>query len=583
MRNQQGLAHFLLIVVVVAVVIIASATFYLQSKGGKIEIPGLPKTSQEVKPQTQRRTGHAKLVPSEGGGEEVDTPRYAESFKGEPVGKDGISLKSTLKNQVDIYLVIPPNPVDVNYVELSEFSDLPTSETHIPLYTDLGFGVNVAIEGARGGLNDPAYLVFDFSKGKKLEEFKKMTSYTNHCDFSTPAFLPEVCASLLNIPADKTLGSKYIAVSPKRAEDGRTPTFPVYSYYLGSEDLLVVRIDDSVMIIPQPLTVDLANDLVADSFQKYAVEYELYEAMDIIRNLKLKVTDQAVLFDIWKKFSAFDFKTLYASSYLVELIEASGDEENLQRMKRKDETVIADVFEEFAKDATSDLFYMAAIGNANLRRAYDAKIAGSAKKSKEVLAEIFRAMDEREYSEDEEIYAVEGALILMGQGKLAQVRSSKYAFMDTLGQVLGETSNLPQDSDQERSEFEKEVERRTEEIKVKAEVIIQNTLANEHATLSELINALALAQLLGLDDKYGSQLTERILERAKKDLENAGDDDAYLNAYRNCLLVGADCGNDSKAKDILKGRCYVVIGKKTLKNFADQSVDRVICDDMFSD
>jgi hypothetical protein len=571
---------------VIALVLLAGGFLFFKLRspdGGLFKAPGSSGTRQfkDIETKTGRVTGN---VYRQEDGELSDRPQYSDNLYGDAVTGSGLSIKTTLKNgTADVYLIVSPGTVGTDYAELSEYSEMPTTSTHVPLYIDLGYGINVALEGSGRGLSDPAYVVFDFSKGKKLEEFKGLTAENNHCDYSNPTFLPEVCASLLNIPAGETLNSKYIAVSPKYADD-KTPTFPVYSYYLGTDDLLVVRVDESVIIIPQPLTRELAMDLVASSFQKYALFHELYEALDIARNLELEITDEAVLFDMRQKVNSEEFKSLYAGNYLEGLIEKAEDKQNLERIRETNATLRDEVLEQFSKDAKGDLGNKTVIGGANLRRAYDAKLKGSAKWAHATLNEVLDDFDS--YDEDEKLSVIESMLILIGDMKYKPLASAGIFDSGLLAKVLGSHTSLPQDSSTDRAAFENEGSAARAALVAEARATIVETLSYESPSYESLIRALAMAQTFDELSEFEDQIKKKIEDKVREEVEDAldGVDDDVLAALPKCQAVLSDeeCEElENEAKIILRNRCYVQVGKKTLKNFADQSVDKVICDDLF--
>ncbi len=207
--------------------------------------------SEPLKISENRVKGSSKLVKKDGN-EQIDTEYIKDSVKNEEVGSKGKVVSTTLSTGIPVYLVVPPH-LGVTTAEIAEYREMPTTSTHLPLYQDLGFGMNIALEGPNHGTQYPVYLVIDYSKGKLRDEFKTYAKKNNRCDFTQPSFNAEVCAMALNIPMGKTMGSKYMAVSPKWAGD-TTPMFPIYSYYLGHNDLLVLRLHESEIVIPQPQT-----------------------------------------------------------------------------------------------------------------------------------------------------------------------------------------------------------------------------------------------------------------------------------------------------------------------------------------
>src|SRR5258708_2990036 len=138
------------------------------------------------------------------------------------IGIDGGVLTTTLKNGVKVYLIAPPGVLSVantanidqsQNMSLAEYKALPTTADALPLATDLGNGVEVGLSAQKWDMTNPIFLVWDFSGGKKLQEFQKFNTnkkgdQSNHCDYSKASFQPELCAAQLGIPANKTLNTK---------------------------------------------------------------------------------------------------------------------------------------------------------------------------------------------------------------------------------------------------------------------------------------------------------------------------------------------------------------------------------------
>src|SRR3989344_491037 len=396
-KNRHGFAHVL--VIIAFFVIIAAGAFFLVSS---IKTP-----TQEIKIpdkiSSQRVTGNAKVLPEDEG---IDTPRYKESFVSLPIGKYGGVVTLNLKKGGSAYLTIPKDTVNGSLAELSEFSQMPTSETHVPLYEDLGYGVNVAFTDI-DGLPNPVFLVFDFSNGKRLEEFKKLDeSLINYCDYSKAYFSPEICQALIGIPASQTLGKKYAAVSPKNALDGRTPTFPLYSYYLGVDDILVLRIDlfneSSVIAVPQPLSRELATDIVNSTFGKYSVEYEEYEAFGLTEKLELSLPEDILGTMVVHDLEFYDFKSYFAGKYLEGVVKNPQDLEYLREKNLEGAENLLLFFSRVSGETVQD-----SESAANLRRAVSANLPGATEAISKLLDKIVTGLRDQDYQENELVHAVE--------------------------------------------------------------------------------------------------------------------------------------------------------------------------------
>lgn len=530
--NSRGIAHLLVIVLVLAALTI----------GGFLLISSIKRPAQELKVPDKiasaRVTGNAKVIEGEG----VDTPRYEESFTSLPISKYGGAVSLNLKKGGTVYLTVPYDTLNGDFAELSEFSQMPTSETHVPLYEDLGYGINVAFTDI-AGLPNPVFLVFDFSDGKRLEEFKKLDeSLINYCDYSEGYFSPEICQTLLGVPADKTVGKKYIAVSPKRADDGRTPTFPLYSYYLGADDILVLRIDlfneSSVMVIPQPLTNELATDIVQSTFGKYSVEYEEYEAFGLAHALGLTLPEETLGTMVVHDLEFYEFKSYFAGKYLEGVVKNPRDLGFLQDKNSR-----------AAEDLVS--FFSQGIGEtvqgseraANLVRAQAANIAGASEAKSKVLENLVTGLNYQDYQDHELVHAVESVFILTNE-------------------------NTPEDQKTQsaaRNEAEKEIDRVTD--------------PDYDPSFDELYNAFGLTDGIK-DTKAKEEVVAKTEEQLNKEILNAQTRDDLYRLAGECALWGYDDDEGSLCYELIQevlndieGRCYDILwgGSKDLSGLIKKS------------
>ena len=253
-------------------------------------------------------------------------------------------------------------------------------------------------------------------------------------------------------------------------------------------------------------------------------------------------------------------------------------------MKKINQTIIADVLQRFVKDGHRDIEYYALSGLSNLRRAYDANLSGSASILLSTFKKINADLDQNVYNEDEEAAVIEGGFIL-GGFKYSQNSKSVGLQFNSAIKILGETTNLPTESKSDRKKTEEEVNKEREELVAKARTRINNTLSNENATIGELVDALILAQLIA-DSDLEAKVLKKLEDTIKKQADDAGEsgtDQQKIKALQLCQLVGVECQTlQNQVSEIDRkrnlGLCYAEIGKKTLKNFADQTVDKVVCD-----
>lgn len=373
-KNSKGLIPIILIL---GALVLAAGIIIGRNK---IKFPRFTKTkvldSQNLKRSSDRKFGSTQLD-KEG---TIDTPVFEDEIEGVDILAGGVVTKK-LKSGITVYFIIPPDEYRVDYAEIGEFKALPSSEKHIPLYTDYSYGINVAIKGK---ILDEAYLIFDFSNGKKLEEFKKLAQYVNYCDYSDVYFNPHICAALIKIPSYQDTSSKYLAARPKFNSRGgyvdpeeHQPTYPQYSYYLGTDDLLILKITQNDYVVVQPNKPDLLYDLAKDTFEAFPDRDYSTEMLSILLNQSFTFADLKLLDRAAGSSSIFDLKSYFSNLYLQKLVKAQRQDpgEVLEALKKDLETNYPTIFQEWARNASrSD-----SVSSANLRRAFDTRLKGSAK------------------------------------------------------------------------------------------------------------------------------------------------------------------------------------------------------------
>jgi hypothetical protein len=487
-------------------------------------------------PVNIRTTGQTKIN-AEG---EVNTPIYEDSTIGKNIDTKGGVISSKLKNGIPVYLIVPAKSLEKQRVEISEFKEMPTSPTHVPLYNDFGYGLNITYEKVSFSLDTPSYLVFDFSKGKKLEEYKSMTKHPNVCDFSDISFNPSTCATMLSIPTDKTLNNKYFAVTPKYADDGRRPTFPVYSYYLGNDDILVLRITTSTIIIPEPLNQDVVKDVVTSTFGRYVAHYEEFEAFDLMNHFNLEINNKDVIGEILSKYYPEDIKTFNASEYTNNLYSKAVENKLIDPSVQLSPEVLnkellgeTKPIENVIKTSyNSNSMHNLLSGISNIRRIYDSRIEGSAKAALKYLKELHKNIKDNVYSAEEKSIAFQAEGILLGKLRF----SSK---------ILGESSDVETSA---RSEFETEVARIFPEWQKNLSEAINMDLHNASATSGNLTEWLKLIEALGGEEDYAKTLTESVKKSVEDLLITANTNPEIIKAAEACNTVLAD----SRCNDINK-------------------------------
>ncbi|OGC60220.1 hypothetical protein A2890_01775 [candidate division WWE3 bacterium RIFCSPLOWO2_01_FULL_53_14] len=500
-------------------------------------------TTREEQQQFGKRTkGNASILEGIG----IDTPFYEDNLTGaiKFADDEGATTSITLKSGLKAYLVVPRQTSFASYVELSEFSELPTSQEQIPVYTTYGYGLNIYIEDA-DRMSNPLFLVWDFSNGARLEEFKRAGGkYWNRCNYTTASFDPEICASLLKIPAEKTVNTKYMAVSSFFGSDGSRLILPVYSYYL-AEDLLVNQIWNSDVIIPQPVTDELVQDIADQS--DFPPDGAAEEILDLMDDLSLTFSEPrdfslVILNRTYDLFLA-DFKALAAGRSLEGLLQDAikkapdeylkGDlERNLSEIREKIEDIGGLIFRNWDETITSN-----DSDAAQLRRAMDSNLAGASDFALSSLKKMMEFLDKSKGWEFESriFYALGAIAILTGQANYLIESPASFS-----GKVFAgwETEGLP----------------RGPEARQNAKDRVQEVNLDPAASIQELEDAIALIDLykIGSDSDmqgYRERLEERLRKLVEEEAEEAKkkSDREKVKAAQKCMHYWQE---DPSCKDI---------------------------------
>lgn len=538
--------------------------------------------------------------------------QYEDTIIGTPIGKSGGVVATTLKSGTPAYFIISPTNSRVAYAEIGEYKELPTSGDHIPLYTNLGYGVNVAVEGK---ITEGAYLVFDFSKGKVREELKKLSRYINYCDFSTEHFNPNICATLLHIPLDQTTNPKYLAASPKRVSGEHVTKERVVltepTYYV-ADDLLVVEITSNTIVIPQPITSELIHDLVSEALAGAIIRTEL---RDILRITGYQLNAK-MLVNTFASTRETTFKSLVVDRYFEQLLE--NFVANLKgKSKEEREKMLAGIF-----DPESVLFYLqkdyadslqrelidwqlSATRNrpdwrileyaALLRRAYNHKLKGSGSamlaaltKQKDVLQSLRQEVIDTGPAERNLVYAMEIGLILTGKRSYVNKPFAHRLLRPVFAQSPPPSSYFPPvendpDVDEAIAKAAKEV---AQELRKCATVI--NTVLESSTNFSLETIELLLSQMsdpdLGLDDATLKRLWQKFEEELKKAIEKAQSDDQKGEVLKYCQRYKIQLSSTLQGlcelfeTNLVYHLCYVdKLPPLSLKNFADQHGIEIKC------
>lgn len=581
-RKQNGLAP---IAIILSVALLGGIGILGLFKSGKIRVnlPQLginqkPTSLEQSTPSKKRSFGNSKLD-EEG---TINTPSYEDEIEGSDILAGGVVTKK-LKSGITAYFIIPPNEPRVNYAEIGEFRALPSSQKHIPLYTDSGYGINVAVEDKLLG---EAYLVFDFNNGKRLEQFKKLASQVNYCDYSTAYFNPQICAVLINLPSYQDTNFKYLAARPKFISRGNyvdpeehQPTHPQYSYSLGTDDLLILKITQNDYVVPQPNKSDLIFDLAKDSFEGFPSQDYSTEMLSLLRSQNFTFTNLDLLAKAARSSSIYDLKSYFNNLFLQKLIKAQrqdfisqikketadkgysnldNPDEILQNLEKDQETNYPIIFEDWVRNAPR----ADAIAAANLRRAFNTRLKGSAKALtaalRETRANLIKLREDLERTtpvEKDIVRLTRAASILTSAYTYNPKTESRfhlipYAFAQRVSpppQSYYPPIEFPRDDAGDTSDVEEEAGKTEEEVTKSlndlADAILDGTVS---LPIPDILDNLGRV----LDDDKLAEKWQKVLDEAIRNaMKNAVSQIQKYNAYIYCkryVSPGAkiECGSN---------------------------------------
>lgn len=468
------------------------------------------------------------------------------------VGKSGKVLSTTLPNGVKVYLNIG-DVIESADAVLLPYKEMPTTPEHLALSNELGYGVEVILQSIQMGLG--GYLIFDLRQGEATEEAQNVSKYYNRCDPTKIYFNPLICARKKGVPADKLIDKNYAVARPVYADDDR-PVFTTPTYYVGIDGLLVARIPSGGTYIPQKLDKELAQDLADDTIGNFMNNGEEMEAATILTEWELLdnlTFDQAD--DLLNGFFNEDYFSFLRGIFVADAITAFAQNRSDSTTNEDDADdwlYIAEEFELIAEEAPG-LIYEDAV--------FDSGENGPVSIGALEGASVVGGLDDAGVSgADSASDTMAGNFEESGFGSTASDPLGAAEANQLLGNEEAANENLDEYKDSVRDK-------------------INDILNDPNASITDIIRAMEMAQLLGLDDEFMDDLMEKLRKKIEDEINDPNTSKSRLIELAElCQAIGFDdLADKALGKAGLKGdkpsgdECDQV--NKTLKNYGIQGCD----------
>lgn len=466
-------------------------------------------------------------------------------------GKDGGVLTTTLSKGVKAYLVMPKGAVIMNATaSLLPYKEMPTQKSHGGLSGDYGYGVQVSIKSVQMGVG--GFLVFDVTGGKATKEAAKKAKVLNRCDPRYKWFNPFICARKNKVPAKNVVDKNATVATPIHTEKYNKLVFTNNTIPVGVDGLIVTSIDKGDVYIPQKLDKDLAADLVDKTLGKYMNDAERLEAAALALEWNLDLSQERLenIADSVGDSYQEVVKSLYVyGEYIKQAKEklkttknkstSNEDEEDAKETEIEDLEDLVALFTESEGDARTNLLSDAKFDT----KEYDGDITTEAAAGLGAASEM----------------GVEGASDAASEA--ASNMGEQAANETDLGKAAGELETAQATGDEAAAD---QAQKNLEDA---ATDKINDVINDPNSSIGDLLDAAALAQLLGLDD-----LADQALDKIKEKLEDMLDDDLSKEEALDAAALAQMLGFDElankfleKSKTALPEDCDLV--KKDLSNF----------------
>lgn len=474
----------------------------------------------------------------------------------EVMDSNGGVVKTTLAKNVIAYLVIPKDEVIQGAtISLIPYTAMPSSQKHGYLSDELGFGVQVQIKSLQMGIR--GYLVFDTTGGTATAEAVAKAKYFNRCDPNLKWFDPYLCAKKNKVPASTVVTKDATIITPIYVEKVNSLIFPRNTIPMGIDGLIALRIKGGDVFIPQKLDQPLVNKLTKDTISQYSSNAQKLEAVGLAMawdvneyaQEQIKLISRLAEGDYYQE----TIKALAVSQQFSVLLKAGGL------------TITRGEFDDMTND--------------ELLAAIDENLADLAKTFLEDAQDVTKKFG---FGIDsiEAAAAISDAaqLGLAGASQtLGTVRSNIESTGTSSSSSLDRRSSALESSDYTNPSGS-EPQLTPEILQGIARDVVNHVWADPKATIEEILNAMYLARITGLDnaDEICSEGLEKIIKILEQMLKDAKYKDDYLDITEIACSLGIEeiCQEAfNKAKDAPSSPELCDLVKKNLSNYGINECD----------
>jgi hypothetical protein len=539
---------FLTVVIVILVLVGAGAFSYLKIFNKSSGDSSSQKTSDQVK---------LARVYGKSDGKVPYAPIDEENVVSRTLDKNGGVLQTTLSNGVKAYLVIPEGSVIMDAsASLLPYKEMPTQKSHGGLSGDYGFGLQVSLKSVQVGVG--GFLVFDVTGGKATKEAAKKAKVLNRCDPRYKWFNPFICARQNKVSAKNVADKNVTVVTPIHNEKYKELVFTNNTIPVGIDGLIVMSIGKGDVYIPQKLDKDLTKELVDKTLGKYMNSAQRLEAAALALEWGIDLNQEKleIIADTFGGSYQEDIKALYVYAEYLKQAEdklkvvknkstSDEDEEDAKEIETEDLEDLITLFTESQGDTESSLLSDAKYDT----KEYDGDITVGAAAALGAASEL----------------GVDGASTAAAEA--ASNMAGEAASETDLGDAAGEAEAAQATGDEAGAE---QAQKNLEDA---AADKINDAINDPNSSIGDLLDAAALAQLLGLDD-----LADQALDKIKEKLEDMLDDDLTKEQALNAASLAQLLGFEALAEKFLQlagtlksGDCDLV--NKTLKTYGINKCD----------
>lgn len=476
-------------------------------------------------------------------GEVPYAPIDEENIVTSMIGPSGGSVSTMLSDNVKLFVIIPEGEL-VGYatVMIYPYKEMPTGPNHPPLSNKLGYGAQVEISSFEMGIE--GYLVFDTNGGQTQAEEQTRDPIFNRCDPSKAWFNPIICAYIKEVPAGNLINGKYGVVIPIHYKTDSDMVMPQPTIDVGIDDFIIAEFEGDDVYLPQQFDQDIVEILVESGMRYSGNNKEKLEAIALAFEYDVDLTYE----QYWNAEMAINFYDSYSNmKKSIILGEELSDYGYSQSALTSDEDEAEDWYgdaeftEENADYSKEDTFELSTF---DVQAADDYMVLEAAITAK-TLAD----------------YGVEGAqanydsLIAELQGRMSE-GGVPLEVLEALAMLGVEGAN----------------EAAVEELEKRARERIGETFGDSSSSISDILEAIGLAQLLGLEDE--GDIYNEGMDKIRDILEEmlAGDNckATYMKIAEIAQLLGMD-DIAQQAMDAAEGAdsecdCDALV-KKNLENY----------------